>query len=416
MVRRDGELAFPLGSLTVKPHPARTAPRARRKPLLLCLSHLRWDFVWQRPQHLLSRATADFDVVFFEEPVWRDDIAAPELEITRRPGDIRVATPHLPDGVWDFDAVMAQRRLLERFLASEPAESRVFWYYTPMAMAFSGHLKADAVIYDNMDELSAFRGASPEMLSNEEDLFARADLVFTGGMSLYEAKRHRHPSVHPFPSSIDAAHFARARIDRRDPADQAGIPGPRLGFFGVIDERMDLDLVAGVADARPDWQLVMIGPVVKIDPETLPQRPNIHWLGGRTYDELPAYLSGWNIGFMPFALNESTRFISPTKTPEFLAAGVPVISTPITDVIRPYGKKGLVEIAETAADVVAAAERLMARPRAQWLARVDRHLATGSWDATWAAMRRLVSHAMGEPELAAGSANLAGARAPLPAE
>ncbi|MGA0597867.1 glycosyltransferase [Enterovirga sp. CN4-39] len=372
--------------------------------------------MWQRPQHLLSRAAADFDVVFFEEPVWRDDIAAAELEITRRPGDIRVATPHLPHGVWDFDAVMAQRRLLERFLASEPTESRVFWYYTPMAMAFSGHLQADAVIYDNMDELSAFRGASPEMLSNEEDLFARADLVFTGGMSLYEAKRHRHPSVHPFPSSIDPAHFARARIDRRDPPDQAGIPGPRLGFFGVIDERMDLDLVAGVADARPDWQVVMIGPVVKIDPETLPQRPNIHWLGGRTYDELPAYLSGWNIGFMPFALNESTRFISPTKTPEFLAAGVPVISTPITDVIRPYGKKGLVEIAETKADVVAAAERLMARPRAQWLARIDRHLATGSWDATWAAMRRLVSHAMGEPELAAGSANLAGAPAPLPAE
>jgi glycosyltransferase involved in cell wall biosynthesis len=369
----------------------------RQKPLLLCLSHLRWDFVWQRPQHLLSRAARDFRVVVFEEPIWREGVT-PHLEITKRPGEIRVAVPILPWGMFDGDAELAQRRLLERFLASEPGSSRVFWYYTPMAMAFSGHLPADAVIYDNMDELSAFAGASPEMLANEEDLFARADLVFTGGLSLFEAKRGRHPSVHPFPSSIEAAHFGRARTDKADPADQAPIPGPRLGFFGVIDERMDLDLVRSVADARPDWQLVMLGPVAKLDPAVLPQRPNIHWLGPKSYDELPSYLSGWDIGFMPFAINEATRFISPTKTPEFLAAGVPVVSTPITDVIRPYGQKNLVEIAADAGEVVAAAERLMARPRAPWLARVDRQLATGSWDATWAAMHRLIMDAMGVPE------------------
>ena len=158
--------------------------------------------------------------------------------------------------------------------------------------------------------------------------------------------------MHGFPSSIDFDHFAQARrAGDPEPADQAAIPHPRLGFFGVIDERMDIDLVAGVADLRPDWHFVMIGPVVKIDPATLPRRANIHWLGGKSYEDLPRYLAGWDVGFMPFALNESTRFISPTKTPEFLAAGVPVVSTPITDVVRPYGEKGLVEIAETPLEV-----------------------------------------------------------------
>jgi glycosyltransferase involved in cell wall biosynthesis len=406
MVRRNGDLAFSPRSLTLNPGQSATLAARRNKPLLLCLSHLRWDFVWQRPQHLLSRAARDFNVVVFEEPMWRDGVS-PHLEVTKRPGGIRVAVPVLPPGTLELDAVMAQRKLLERFLANEPSQSRVFWYYTPMAMAFSGHLQADAVIYDNMDELSAFAGASPEMLANEEDLFARADLVFTGGMSLYEAKRGRHPSVHPFPSSVDVAHFARARTERREPADQVRIPGPRLGFFGVIDERMNLDLVGAVADARPDWQVVMIGPLAKLDAATLPQRPNIHWLGPKKYDELPAYLSGWDVGFMPFALNESTRFISPTKTPEFLAAGVPVVSTPITDVVRPYGQKNLVEIAGNAVEVVAAAERLLARPKGPWLQRVDRQLATGSWDATWTAMRRLIGDALGDPDAFPASAGVA---------
>ena len=416
MVRRNGDLAFSLGSLKVEPGPGATLGSSALKPLLLCLSHLRWDFVWQRPQHLLSRAAKEFRVVVFEEPMWREGVS-PHLEVTKRQGDVRVAVPILPNGMDGLDAIMAQRKLLERFLGSEPGKSRVFWYYTPMAMAFSSHLSADAVIYDNMDELSAFCGASPEMISNEEDLFARADLVFTGGMSLYEAKKHRHPSVHGFPSSIEAAHFAKARTARRDPADQAGVAGPRLGFFGVVDERMDIDLVGAVADARPDWQIVMLGPVVKIEPATLPRRTNIHWLGSKKYEELPAYLSGWDVGFMPFALNESTRFISPTKTPEFLAAGVPVVSPAITDVIRPYGQKGLVEIAETAADVVAAAERLMARPKAPWLLRVDRHLATGSWDLTWGSMRRLIADAMGEPlGIAASSSTVGSAVSSVPAE
>ena len=209
-----------------------------------------------------------------------------------------------------------------------------------MSLAFSDHLAPGLIVYDCMDELSAFRGAPPELVEREVELMCRANLVFTGGYSLYEAKRQRHDNAHPFPSSVDVEHFAAARRPQHDPDDQAEIPHPRLGFYGVIDERLDIALIEQVARMRPDWQIVLVGPVVKIDPAELPQRDNIHYLGGKTYDELPQYLSGWDVAIMPFALNESTRFISPTKTPEYLAGGCPVVSTPITDVVRTYGDTG----------------------------------------------------------------------------
>jgi glycosyltransferase involved in cell wall biosynthesis len=283
--------------------------------------------------------------------------------------------------------------MLDGLLAPEAGRRLIAWFYTPMALEFAGHLAPDVTVYDCMDELSAFRGAPPGLLRLEQALLDRADLVFTGGRSLYEAKRDRHPRVFCFPSSIDAAHFGQARARRPDPADQAGIPRPRIGFFGVVDERMDLDLVRALAERRPDWRFVMIGPVAKIDPEALPRLPNLHWLGGKSYADLPAYLSGWDAGFMPFALNESTRFISPTKTPEFLAAGLPVVSTPILDVVRDYGEAGLVEIAEGPAAFADALARALSRPRTEWLKAVDRRLAEISWDRTWEEMRREVSGA-----------------------
>jgi glycosyltransferase involved in cell wall biosynthesis len=356
---------------------------------------LRWDFVWQRPQHLLTRAAKNYDVLVIEEPVFRPG-ETPHMELGQRPHGITIAVPVLPEGLSHEDIIAEQHDLIEGLIGREAAAPRVFWYYTPMALAFTSDLECDLCVYDNMDELSLFRGASEALLALENDLFSRADLVFTGGMSLYEAKRGRHRSVHGFPSSIDFQHFSKARQGRKDPADQASISGPRIGFFGVIDERMDIDVVADVADLRPDLSIVMIGPVVKIDPASLPQRPNIHWLGGKSYDELPAYLSGWDIGFMPFALNEATKFISPTKTPEFLAAGIPVVSTPIKDVINPYGDKGLVEIARDAKEVVAKIELISSRPKTPWLARVDRHLAAGSWDKTWSAMESLMANATGD--------------------
>lgn len=362
------------------------------RPVLLVLSHLRWDFVFQRPQHLMTRAAAEYEVVFFEEPI-EEDGATPRLDLSPRANGVTVAKPILPRGLSPEVAVAAQRSLLDNLLAPRAGRPLVAWFYTPMAMGFAGHIGADAVIYDCMDELSAFRGAPPAMLEMERRLLARADLVFTGGRSLYEAKRGRHPHVHCFPSSIDVKHFGRARQPQEEPEALRGIPRPRLGFFGVVDERMDLDLVAELAALRRDWSLVMIGPVVKIDPASLPQAPNLHWLGARDYAELPSYLAHWDLGFMPFALNESTRFISPTKTPEFLAAALPVVSTPVTDVVRDYGDPGLVEIARGAKEMAAKADALLRRPQEPWLSRVDARLAAGSWDRTWERMAALLSDA-----------------------
>jgi glycosyltransferase involved in cell wall biosynthesis len=360
--------------------------------LIVCLSHLRWSFVHQRPQHLLVRAARGGRVLFVEEPVFEAG-AVPRIELRPQPSGVVVCVPVLPPSA-EPAAVEVLRGLLDGLLAGRPGDPLVLWYYTPMALAFTDHLAPDAVVYDCMDELSGFRGAAAGLRAMEQRLFDRADLVFAGGASLYEAKRHRHHAVHAFPSSIDAAHFARARGPVADPPGQAGIPRPRLGWFGVIDERMDLDLVAGVADRRPDWQLVMVGPVVKIDPASLPRRANVHWIGPRDYSDLPDHLAGWDVGIMPFALNEATRYISPTKTPEFLAAGVPVVSTPVADVARPWGEAGLVEIAATAEATVERAAALMARPRGPWLERVDRRLANMSWDRTWAAMEARLAEAL----------------------
>ncbi len=360
-------------------------------PDLVCLSHLRWNFVFQRPQHLLSRCAQGRRVFFIEEPILSNDPVG-RLDISPHESGVLVIVPYLHEGLSIEDITTAQKLLIDGLFAEYQIEQYICWYYTPMALGFTEHLQPLATVYDCMDELSAFKGASPTLKNNEAELFRRADLVFTGGQSLYEAKRDRHPNVYAFPSSVDVPHFAQARNIGQDPADQANIPHPRLGFYGVIDERMDLELLAGIAAARPDWHLVMIGPVVKIDPEMLPQGENIHYLGSKDYQELPAYLAGWDVAMLPFARNESTRFISPTKTPEYLAAGKPVVSTSIRDVVRPYGQQNLVEIADSASEFVAATQKVIQEDLlgSGWRSRVDTFLEQISWDRSWGSMMQLI--------------------------
>ena len=361
-------------------------------PAIVCFSHLRWDFVYQRPQHLLSRF-AKYSLLFFVEEPLLDDSQTPWLHQSERSHNITVVVPHLPQGLSPEGVIAAQRQLLKDFLKEQSLSAYLFWYYTPMALAFTDAFSPALIIYDCMDELSAFKFAPQELKDLEKSLFKKADAVFTGGQSLYEEKKKQHPRVYAFPSSIDQAHFAQAHQPLPPPEDQAAIPEPRIGFFGVIDERMNLELLAAVADARPDWHLVMVGPVVKIDPADLPQRPNIHFLGKKSYQELPFYLSGWAVALLPFAVNEATRFISPTKTPEYLAAGKPVVSTPIRDVVHPYGEKGLVHIASTAPEFVAAIEKALQPPDQAWLSAVDRCLSAISWDKTWNGMVAVMQQA-----------------------
>ncbi|HTK35745.1 MAG TPA: UDP-galactopyranose mutase [Caulobacteraceae bacterium] len=362
--------------------------------------------MFQRPQHLMSRFAKDRRVIVFEEPADPPaDVPTLELRTDAKTG-VRIATPHLPEGLDGPATEAALTRLLDQLVADEKIERPVVWYYTPMMLAFSRRVAETAacVVYDCMDELSNFRFAPERLKSLERDLVGLADVVFTGGYSLYEAKRGWHANIHPFPSSVDRGHFARSRalnLNGAEPADQADLPHPRLGFYGVIDERMDLELVAALADAHPEWSIVMVGPVVKVDPADLPRRANLHYLGGKTYAELPQYLAGWDVALMPFAINESTRFISPTKTPEYLAGGKPVVSTAIVDVIRHYGDLEAVRVADDHKGFIAECETALALSRTgkdaagrSWLEAADRTLADLSWDATYARMAAKVDEAL----------------------
>ncbi len=355
-------------------------------------SHLRWDFVYQRPQHVLSRLAARRPVWVMEEPVFDDSVPYWERR-TPAPG-VTVLRPHTSVREGGFaDAQLKALRPLVAALGDEVGPCDV-WVYTPLALPLLDALDARTVVYDCMDELAAFDHAPPALLDRERDLLARADLVFTGGPSLYRAKRSRHPSVHCFPSSVDADHFGRARPEApalAEPTDQRAISRPRLGFFGVIDERLDRDLVGALAAAHPEWEVVMLGPVVKIDPASLPQAPNLHWLGGKSYDELPAYLAGWDVCLLPFAQNRATEFISPTKTLEYMAAERPIVSTPITDVAEPYGD--VVYLGDTPEAFVAACEAALKaspRQRAANVADMREVIARTSWDTTVGRMAALL--------------------------
>lgn len=388
---------------------------------LVCLSHLRWSWVYQRPQHLMTRAARDRRVFVFEEPIVGGD--RPWMDITTPAPNVAVATPHLPDGLSPGERVAVLRELLDTWLGREGVRRFTLWYYTPMALPFTSHLEAESIVYDCMDELSGFAGAPPELAGLERQLFSRCDIVFAGGHSLYDSKRRHHSQVHAVPSSVDFEHFVQARVST-EPADQASIPRPRLGYCGVIDERLDLGLIDTIAKARPDWQLVFLGPVTKVDPATLPQGPNIHYLGARSYDQLPSYLSGWDVALLPFAHNDSTRFISPTKTPEYLAAGRRVVSTSVRDVVRTFGETEFIEIADGPEEFIAAIDRCLSDDDVERQEKVDRYLAMQSWDRTWARMQALMSRALsagaaqglvrpqfqGLPKPAAGS----GARIPAP--
>jgi UDP-galactopyranose mutase len=351
----------------------------------------------------MTRFAKQRRVIVWEEPIFCADLQVPALEMRAcSDSGVIVATPRLPERLSGEEREVALRRLLDDMLEASEGDL-IRWYYTPMMLSFSRHLQAVCTVYDCMDELANFKFAPPELAGLERELMAAADVVFTGGYSLWEAKRDRHPNIHPFPSSVDRVHFAKARHLREEPADQAGIPGPRLGFYGVVDERMDLELLAALADARPQWSLVIVGPVVKIDPESLPKRANIHYLGGKSYDDLPRYLAGWDVALMPFAINESTRFISPTKTPEYLAAGRPVVSTPIVDVVRHYGELEAVKVGATPAEFITGCDQALAlsRIRGAWLKEVDSALIALSWDETFARMNREIDQAIAQHEQAA---------------
>lgn len=368
---------------------------ARTQESVLCLSHLRWNFIYQRPQHLLGRCARHHRVVFFEQPKY--DATEPELELDPMLSGVTVAIPHLAPGTPPDIVEYAQRKMIDRILSRELDNARpVLWYYAPMSLAFTHHVKARAVVYDCVDEPSAYDDTPTTLLDREQLLLAHADVVFTSGYGLYEHKRAttQHRNLYPFLSSVDVVHFIQARHYLPEPADQAVIPHPRVGYYGVIDDRIDLALLAQLADLRPDLQLVMLGPVVKLEASRLPQRPNLHWLGGKSYEQLPAYLCGWDVGMLPFVVDDTTRFLSPSRTPEYLAAGKPVVSTAVIDVVKPYGDEGLAWIADGPRELSQAIDEALASDTRTRTSHADAFLAELSWDRTWREMWTHVERAI----------------------
>ncbi|GGY10405.1 glycosyltransferase [Massilia dura] len=359
---------------------------------IIVFCHLRWDFVFQRPQHLLTRLAKHYKIVLVEEPIHHEGESF--MKTWEPAPNITVCQPHTPIQQWGFhdDQIPLVQPMVAKLVPE--GEDPIVWFYTPMALPLLPQLHASLVVYDCMDELSAFKNPPRQLLQRETALLNIADLVFTGGPSLYEAKKNRHSNAHCFSSSVDAKHFRQSLEREASHADQAHIPHPRLGFYGVIDERFDTELTAKIADANPDWQIVLVGPVVKIDPAHLPQRPNIHYMGQRGYDDLPKFLAGWDVCLMPFAINEATKFISPTKVLEYMAAELPIVSTPIRDVEQPYGD--VVAIGHDAAEFVAHIEAALAQTDEQTatMARKMREVvAKTSWENTATRMRDLIENA-----------------------
>jgi UDP-galactopyranose mutase len=376
--------------------------KVERLPILV-YSHLRWDSVFQRPQQIISRLVKTRSVLFIEEPL---PLSAGERmqrwDVAHPLPNLRVCRPRIASPIEGFDARHTPTLIgmLRSLLTDALIDRHVAWLYSPMAVLLARSLSPELLVYDCMDELSGFLHAPPEIVEREAELLRWANVAFTGGPSLYRAKRARHANIHCFPSSVDAAHFGKACTGTADHAEQRDLPRPRLGFFGVLDERLDTALVREVAEARPEWQIVLVGPVAKISPSTLPRRPNIHYMGPRPYAELPSFLAGWDVCLLPFALNAATRYISPTKTLEYMAAERPIVSTPITDVVEPYGD--VVAVARTPDEFVDACDRSLRETdacRASRVRRMREVLARTSWDATVQAMERELSKASAQRRL-----------------
>ncbi|MDQ1711072.1 MAG: UDP-galactopyranose mutase [Frankiaceae bacterium] len=363
---------------------------------LVVVSHLRWDWVWQRPQHLISRVGRGRRTWFVEEPVSVDGIVEPRIVTVDAGAVTRVwlevpgtAGTHL--GFGDPGAESYPARLTA--LLGVPAGARDVWLYTPMGLDLALALVPRLLVYDVMDDLSSFAGAPPALLLRERQALQQASVVFTGGRSIHRGVAGHNPQTYLFPSGVDAEHYAPARRLRR-----ARRGRPVAGYVGVIDERLDLGLVADLAAALPEWDVRLVGPVTKIDPATLPQAPNLDYPGKQPYDKLPDVMGGFDVALMPFALNDATRSISPTKTLEYLAAGLPVVSTRVPDVVSDFG--AFVRLADDGAAFAAACREVRGHDVADRDARLASVLTRYRWDWIAGEMERLMDEVAGSVAVA----------------
>lgn len=382
-------------------HPSSIAPGQGDRDAfpIIVHCHLRWDFVWQRPQQIFSRLAQQHRILFIEDPVIAE--GEPRLDISEPYPNIVRIIPQIPQHLAvdaDRDAEIffpqIERALREHPLLAGQFQNPVQWFYSPMTgPGYMGKFGGPGVVYDCMDELANFRFAPPDIGDRERFVMSRADVVFTGGYQLFESKSKHHDNVHFYGCGVDIEHYSKARAaDTEVPAAVASLPGPVFGYFGVIDERLDYDLVAALAGRFPQASVVMAGPFAKIDPNDLPKHANIHWLGQQKYEDLPSLVKGFDVCLMPFALNEATKYINPTKTLEYMAGGKPVVSTAIADVVRNFTP--IVQVANSPAEFVDAVERAWKSPDASLVAEGVARAEGCSWDATVASMRQNIQDAV----------------------
>ena len=371
------------------------------RPELVVFSHLPWTFVYQRPQHIISRLAQSRRTYFVEECRVTDEVDAPRL-CTEKAGPVQRVWLEVPGeerlaGFGDPAAADYPDAVAE-LLGPDP--DRTIWTYTPMALPLIDRLERAQLVYDCMDDLASFAHAPAGMRESQDRLLEEADVVFTGGRSIHAGVKDRSDTpVHLFPSGVEPDHYASARR-RRSRRER-----PAAGYVGVIDERIDLDIVRGLAERLPDWDIVMVGPIFKISPEDVPQAPNLHYPGMQPYERLPEVMANLDVALMPFALNEATKSISPTKTLEYLAAGLPVVSTRIADVVTDY--TGVVDLRDDAAEFAAACEAVVSHSTEERDARVRPLLRLHHWDTIAARMQGIMDEALGfddEPEQLAGAA------------
>jgi len=346
---------------------------------MIVFSHLRWKFVYQRPQHLISRMAESMKVLFIEEPLPNEGSEEPGTLIVISE-NLHVLQPHTSD-------ILSIAAILPAFIKNKTIS--VGWFYSPSFCGLLEYFQFDTIVYDCMDELTLFKGAPAQLIDQEKYLMANADIIFTGGKSLYESKKQHHTNVHCFPSSVDELHFSKALKNISIPATIGDLPAPIVGYYGVIDERIDLELLEKTARKLPGVSFVMIGPLAKIEESDLPRAANLHYLGMKTYNELPYYLRAFDIAMMPFALNDATKYISPTKTLEYMAAKKPIISTKIMDVVRDYSN--CVSLIETAGDFAQAVTELIEKQNFEDLdTEYQKILQQTSWDATAEKMKSII--------------------------
>jgi len=345
---------------------------------MVVFCHLRWDFVYQRPQHIISRLAKSMKILLIEEPWHRPEV--PDSKLTEVTANLHVLQPNV-----------RHIEEIEQILPKYTGKSiETGWFYSASFLPLLDYFTFDTVVYDCMDELSLFKGAPQKLVEQERSLMQTAGIVFTGGKSLYESKVKHHDNVYCFPSSVDRQHFAGALNGIALPEDIAGIKGPIAGYFGVIDERIDLELLNEVALLKPEISFVMIGPLAKIGEHDLPRQQNIHYLGMKDYKGLPGYLKGFSVAMMPFALNDATKYISPTKTLEYMAAGKPIISTAIYDVVRDYSDS--VAIISTPQEFSTAIDTVLNQDNALNTVDYNDILERTSWDATAQKMHSLLKN------------------------